>query len=330
MTPVLRMPPVAWDFEKGTPAKSVTSHVDAVMKKLMPAWTGSRAYIDLSLLASDAPVHGVHPLRHILDTATAGGLVLIPLLRPDSSAELIAEAVISPAEGLGIHLEQDAWFSVNPTELSGLLAKLPVGPSDIDVMVDYADGAGAIVRVAADAELRDLATLGAFRSVSIGGSAFPLLNGVAKGTTEFDREDWLIYEQIRSRRAMQNEPTPDFLDHVIQRPDQIEQSIDPRLISISAHLRYTVAEKWLAAKGHLFKGGKVAKPGVPTGGEALIDPLRALQAHPDYAKPIRSQADDWIDAVVARTDTPGAPQKWREWGTVRHIEVTLHQLASLT
>lgn len=328
MTPVLRLPPVAWDFDKGGPSKTETAHIDAVLKRLGPVWNGSRAYIDLSLFASDAPVHGVHPLRHIVATAATEGVTLIPLLRADSSPALVSEAASLANNGLGIHLEQDAWVSVDPTQLPALLRSLRTTPADVDIFVDYQQGTGAIVRVAVDAELAALGVVGSFRSVTVGGSAFPQLTGVAHGTSEFEREDWLTYEDIRSRLADRGGATPDFLDHVIQNPDLIDQQIDPRVLSISATFRYTVDEKWLVAKGHLFKGSKTPRPGIPTGGAALINPLRVLQTHPEYATPVRSQADDWIDAVVAGTDSPGAPQKWREWGTVRHFEVTLHQLAS--
>ncbi|WP_363316512.1 beta family protein [uncultured Microbacterium sp.] len=104
------------------------------------------------------------------------------------------------------------------------------------------------------------------------------------------------------------------------------QQSHPRFISISAAFRYTVTNDYLLAKGELFKG----QGGSGKGGAALITPLDELTRHGEYATPVRSQADDWIEAVVDRTATPGNPGKWREWGTVRHIEVVAFQLSTLT
>ncbi|MFL2002231.1 beta family protein [Microbacterium sp. A1-JK] len=331
VTPVFRIPAREWDYDKGSFSKTETAHVETVTKKLVAAWGGSAGYVDLSLFGSDAAIHGVHPLRYVVETAATGGVNLMPLVRPDSSAAFVTEAAAIQRErsgGVGVHLEEDYWLTVDPSALPALLSSLGVAPSVVDVMVDYRTGSGALVRVAVDGEVNALERLGGFRSITVGGSAFPALTSAARGTSEFDRDDWLTYESVQAVRAGREDSTPDYLDHIIVCPDLIDQQVDPRVLSISAMLRYTVTEKWLIAKGALFKGGK-PRPGVLTGGAALIAPLQVLRTHPDFATPIRTQTDDWIDAVVAGTTTPGNPTKWREWGTLRHIEVTLHQLSTL-
>jgi hypothetical protein len=330
ITPVLRVPAREWDWTKGAFKKTEADHLRTVVEKLIGAWAGGTAYIDLSLLSSDTPVRGQHPLRYAVDTAAAAGVTLIPLARPESSPAFLAEAAGLSAHGYGIHLAQDTWHSVNPAELVGLLTTLKTVPAQVDIMVDFGTSTGPLVRVGVEAELASLGALGSFRSTTVGGSAAPDLRSSPRGVNEYDREDWLLYEDVRTRRASASLPTPDYLDHLIQFPGQMEQQVDPRFMLISAVLRYTVDDKWLVAKGTLYKANSRVKSSAPTGGAALIPALHLLQAHPEYTTPLRTQTDDWIDGVVAGIFSPASPQQWREWGSLRHMEVAVHQLSSRT
>ncbi len=95
-----------------------------------------------------------------------------------------------------------------------------------------------------------------------------------------------------ARLRNRTRPTPDYLDHLIQFPRQMEQQVDPRFMLISAVLRYTVDDKWLVAKWHVVQSKQPCQSSAPTGGAALIPALHLLQAHPEYTTPLRTQTDD--------------------------------------
>lgn len=328
ISPVLRIPERAWDFENARYSKTHEAHITALPDKLAGAWVGGRGYLDLSLLDKDGLVGGRHPVVYLVEECDARNLALVPLVNSASTTSHVAATAAvhrSSGRGAAIQLPQTDWTTIDRAPLSNLMSALSMTAADIDVIVDFEGARGPVTEVALVAELASLRAVGEFRSVTVGGAAFPDLAGVPVGTTEFPRAEWNVYTSVHQKLAQQDLATPDFFDHAVQNPDLIELGIDPRFLSISAQLRYTVADKWLVARGKLFKGRGTTS----MGGAALIPPLGALIRHPEYSTPVRSQADNWIEAVVAGTGTPGAPQKWREWGTVRHLEVAASQLATL-
>lgn len=327
VAPVFRVPERSWDFDNDAYSKSHDDHLRAFAPKIQTAWEGGRGFLDLSLLDSEGDVDGRHPFDYL--ALAASKVSLTPVLSADSSIQSIDAAKRLHANGrggIGILLRQSNWTTVNPQSLQDLMLKVGVSPADVDLFLDYEDLAGALIQVALEAELSALQSLGAFRSITVGGSSFPDLGGAARGITEYDRTEWQVYSELQRKLAQDDRATPDFFDNGIQNVDQIDQNMDPRVLSFSATLRYTVAEKWLIAKGDLFKG----RGGSGLGGAALLAPLSTLRTHPEHGQPIRSLTDDWIDDVIARDKKPGGPQQWREWGTIRHVQVVAHQLANLT
>jgi Beta protein len=59
---------------------------------------------------------------------------------------------------------------------------------------------------------------------------------------------------------------PTFGDYAVAHPDPSRGDVDPKVMSISAGLRYTIDDEWLVAKGGLYK----ATGGRSLGGEAAI------------------------------------------------------------
>ncbi|MFD4958432.1 hypothetical protein [Microbacterium sp. NPDC058389] len=327
--PVFQVAPRAWDYENDRYSKTVPAHLAPLPDKLAAVWGGGAGYADVSMLDSEPIVDGQHPLEWLATKTSDAGVPLTPLVEASSSAAAKAAAASlhgTYKTGVGIRLPQVDWTTVDPARLTTLLIQLSVAPEAVDVFVDFEGAEGAVIEVAVNAEMASLRTLGQFRSITVGGAGFPDVNGVPRGTTEYPRKEWRIYSAVREKIASTGEPIPDFFDNLVLKPDTIELGVDPRFISISAAFRYTVANDYLLAKGELFKG----QGGSGKGGAALIAPLDELTRHAEYATPVRSQADDWIEAVVGGGATPGNPGKWREWATVRHIEVVAFQLSTLT
>lgn len=327
--PVFRVPPRATDFDTGGFSKSLEDHLRPLPAKIADSWASGMAYLDLSLLDSETPIDGLHPFSYFAAEGSRLGITFVPLLTPGSTPEFRDAAIAahrSGGIGIGILAPQDYWLSVDPDWLPGFIALLGLDENEVDLFVDYGRSEGALIEVAVMTELRALEPLGPFRSVTIGGEGFPDLTNVPRGTTEYPRKDWHIYRAVHRKLAAEGASTPEYFDHLILNTDSIELNVDPRFMSISAALRYTVSDQWLLAKGQLFKG----QGGSGQGGAALIDPLIELTRHSEFATPMRSQADDWIESVAGGSGKPGGPQQWREWGTLRHVEVTAAQLASLT
>ncbi|MBX3091632.1 MAG: hypothetical protein KF801_03885 [Cryobacterium sp.] len=327
LKPVLQVPPREWDFELGSYKKTLEEHLRELPKKFHTATKGNAAFLDLSLLDAVTPVFGGrHPLAWFVDEAATHGLELTPLVLPTSHPATVAAAADINARlgrGVGIRLAPAEWTSIAPRVLPRLMTDCGVAHGDVDLFVDVGREFSVLVDQALLAELSNQDGSDVFRSRSIGGAAFPDTAGLAKGLSAFARSDWQLFRDAYRARLRDGAETPDFFDNAIQNPDIEIGTVNPRFLSISGLFRYTVDEDWLVAKGDLFKG----QAGLGVGGAALITPVTLLRAHPQYANPIRTETEDWIDAVIAGTQSPGNPEAWRRWATQRHLSVVVHQLS---
>ncbi|MDQ0895001.1 hypothetical protein QFZ26_002556 [Agromyces ramosus] len=272
---------------------------------------------------SDDAIFGQHPLRWLVEQARMRELDATPVVAPESSMEHVGavnDLDAAYASGAGVRLQPRSWPSVDRAALDGLLEVLVMAEPDIDLFLELGESSGPIAERAAIAEVNAVAAAHDFRSISVGVSAFPDLAGVARGVSEFSRSDLEVFLTVRDEVNVEI----GFADTAIQRADQVDLGVDPKLLTISAVLRYTTADHWLIAKGGLFK----ASGGRSEGGAALVPALDLLVGHSEYRTPFGTEADDWIDQVRASSASPGNPQTWRKWGTLRHLRVTASQLAT--
>lgn len=328
LQPVYQAPPREWDFGRSVFKKSLEAHLQDLPKKLATATRGDIAYIDVSLLDNVLPVFGGrHPMTWLIEEASTHGLTLAPFVGPGSAATTVAAATdahVRLGRPVGLRLPTDDWVTVDPTRIPRLLKMIAVVPGDVDLFIDAGHGFGPLTRSGAIAELSAQDATYSFRSRTLGGAAFPDTQGIAKGLSEIDRQDWTLFREVYRHRVGAGLPAVDFFDNAINNPSVDVGLIDPRILNISAIFRYTTDGQWVVDKGDLFKGNG----GRSRGAEAMVDSLTLLVAHSDYGAPIRTAADDWIDGVVARVNSGGNPEAWRKWATLRHVQVVGHQLAS--
>lgn len=328
ITPVFLIPPRQWDYDAGGFNKGMADHLAPLASKLHDARGSRLSFVDVSLLDSRAPVGGKHPLVRVVEETEGLGLPAIPMSSPGlDGADYAAVAGLHAAYGRGVavRLTQEEWTTIDSTQLASVLSSTGLTMADADIFIDYDDAHGVVIQAAVEREVQALAAAGA-RSITAGGSAFPSVSGSDRGVTEIPRTDWTTFEGLHGRLKRAGSTLPDYFDYLVLDIESLNLAIDPRFMSISAAFRYATSEHWLFAKGALFKG----QGGSGQGGAALPPALLTLQSHPLYGTPVVSQADSWISDVISGAATPGNPTKWREWATVRHIEVTENQLASLT
>jgi len=329
LTPVLIVPPREWNYESEDYGKTLEEHYSGLPSRFTSALGANEAFVDLSLLDSDAPIFGgIHPLVWLVEACAADGTFLTPLVTAASTPAFVAATKYLHDTydiGTGIKLTPAEWLTVDPAPMATLVTALGIGDSRIDLFVDCASTFGPLVHRSLMAELEHQERGRSFRSTTVGAAGFPDTAGLAKGVSEFDRDDWMLYLQVAAARNPLQFELPGFFDNVVQNPDSVEVGVNPRFMSISAMLRYTTDDQWLIAKGDLFKG----PAGRSKGGAALIPALKVLVAHPKYGTPISSKLDTWVAEVLATTSAPGGPQQWRMWATIRHLDVVVTQLSSV-
>jgi hypothetical protein len=327
LMPVLMVPPRDKDFDAGGFKKTLEAHLDGVPAALHSAVKNRAVYLDISLLDSATPVHGVHPMAWLLSECTSLGMNVRPLIRPDASIALISVARahhFATGRGPGISLAAGEWVTSGTSIAQQLFAATRVPVADLDIFLDGGAPPTIPIPMSFDREVDALQALGPFASITVGASSFPDAAKLGRGLIHVNRDDWSLFQAVYGLRAASSKSQVDYFDFVIDNPAFAVGSINPKFLSFNARLRYTANADWIVATGQLFKG----QGGSGLGGAAMIAVLRDLQIETGFRAVRNTPTDDWVDAVIAGSVTPSNAEGWRKHGTTRHLLVTSEQLAS--
>lgn len=331
LTPLLSVAPIAWDWDISAPSKTIDQHLAQLPSNLATALSGSPAFIDLEPAFIDETARmadGSHPLAWMLKEARTAGAALIPVVTPSRDADYLAAARSSATDGLCLRLRTSEWpTALGTPALDGFLSSLGAAPESTDLILDAAEEVAAAPSVALTAlrnEMLALPHAGRWRTVTVSGAGFPKdLTGISKGVTPVDRIDWLTYLQLIATPGLP--VTPRFGDYGVAHPDPT-LDVDPRLVSISASLRYTADDVWLVAKGNLFKGAA----GKGQGGAAMAPVVSAIAAHPQFAGAAHCAGDQWVDDRATGLQSGGGNMTvWRRVATAHHLTHVTEAVAIL-
>lgn len=334
LTPLFVAHPVEWNYEIDAPAKSVAEHAADLGGKLARAYGPRRAYFDPVFLVEDDEWRheDSHPLPTVVNDAEAGGLRLIPVVSIGRHPSYIDSAIQVHREkgsGVCLRLSPGDWPANPPAilKLQGFLTEAGLEPAEVDLVLDASEsGDNELVVGLAFSALSNLPSAGEWRSVTLTSGAFPKdLAGFQKNEiTRFPRSDWQLWSRVRSGAIEEGWRLPTFGDYSVSHPDPI-LALDPRIMSISASLRYTAMEHWVVAKGGLFKG----RGGTGSGGSAAVDVAKMIAGAPEFCGPSYSEGDRWIWQVAEGETNGGNPEKWRRVATNHHLTLVSGALSSL-
>lgn len=209
-----------------------------------------------------------------------------------------------------------SWFRSN-------VALIGQPHKDIDAVIDLGHVGGweaaAVAQAVADI-VQAVINLGPWRHLTLASGAFPKnLAGLAKGTHQLPRVDWALFKAVRTLAAAKGR-VPLFSDYGVNHIDSFEG--DPRLLRMSANIRYTDWQHW-----SVFKAGAVQVYGY----DQYVDLCKLLTALPVFKGAAFSTGDENYDEKATNpAATPGNATTWRRDATNHHIHVVLHQLAKLS
>lgn len=326
IVPMFVAPPVEMDYEAGKPKKSAPEQARKVADLIGGCWVGS-AFLDGHQLLDGGRGGAPHALEAVMRQAAQQGIDLVPVVSvvcSDAYLEAVARVLAPMANPeLCIRMAPSQWPSQDEAPgLSGILKRFGLTPEQVHLMLDLGAAVAAETSVMAGAaELRHLQDLDRWRSVILAGAGMPDQMPTGKGIHEIDRTDWEVYTEVRRRQASNGLREPSFSDYAVAGPNLV-LDIDPRLMSISATIRYTTEDRWLIAKGDLFKG----PGGRSQGGGAAVDAAVSLKAHGLFAVE-HCATEKWVADVAAGAISGGNPTTWRTQGTFHHLVVVTQQLA---
>jgi hypothetical protein len=327
LTPMIEIPPIQWDFENEVPLKSIDAHLEKVVGQLKTSWGTARPiFLDLRLLQPDEKmIGGVHPILALAGEAKEEGVLFVPVtgLRRNSGAtQAVAAAAKLQGNGACIRLEGEDFRDIRvlETELSALVDALGTPPEETDLVLDLGaiGEAATTTALAVTSMISDLPLVARWRTLTVASSSFPEnLSGVSAASSLLaPRADWLAWRGVIDR-ATSLKRIPTFGDYAIAHPDLSD--VDPRIMRMSANLRYTTDENWL-----LLKGRDVRRHGF----DQFYALCKDLVARPEYCGASFSWGDKQISKCATGPLNPGNATTWRKIGTSHHLTFVVRQIAT--
>src|ERR1051325_5130701 len=328
LTPLIEPVPIPYDYANEVPAKTVDEHLANFVSKIALNWGLDPIFFDLDWIPpSETMADGRHPVKFIFDGARTAGLQAIPvtgLNRDTLYQDAVKDAIDSDHRGVCIRLESDDLDDMTSlgAQLDALVAFFGITNNDVDLLVDFSSidpqSAGPM-QIAANSIIATLPSIMDWRTLTFAASAFPpdLSRLAPNSVTPLPRTEWTIWLWLAARRARLRR-LPTFGDYAIANPGWTE--VDPRMMKMSAQIRYTIDTAWL-----VFKARNTKDFGF--GQFKLI--CAALVGRPEYSGASFSWGDNAINDYANPSTGPGNATIWRKIGTNHHATFVVTQIASV-
>jgi Beta protein len=176
-----------------------------------------------------------------------------------------------------------------------------------------------------EAFMNDIPHHDRWRTFTVSASAFPLsMTSVDRHSHALvERTDWIAWRDRLYERRSTLARLPTFSDCAIQHPRGVE-GFDPRIMQVSASIRYTLAERWLLAKGESTRV-RLAKTQFPELAIRLV--YGQFQSH--FRGRNHCEGCVSIKAAADGVTGFGSAGVWRRLGTIHHISTVVEQLRLL-
>ncbi len=319
IAPVIEITDVPWDFQTEDYAKSPEAHLDSFVEAISKKLAGVSFYIDLPESLWDAELEdGTHALARVFSGIRENGLDARPVIGADRPAEYkdVVKAIVeTDNKGLCFRLTPE---KANTENINGLLSLFDVKPSEIDLLIDFGfiTPAPDVFLLAFQGIFGGLPLRTEWRNIIFGATAFPKdLSDVPSGTTNLPRSEWATWKKIHGVAEMRSVR---FADYAISHPEIVV--MDPRIMTMSANIRYTTDEEWM-----VLKGRSVRKHGYGQ----FTEHCEALVKSPAYKGENFSAGDKTIHECSLKKLGSGNATVWRRVGVNHHLSLVHSQIANL-
>lgn len=324
--PLIEIPAVPFDFAAGRHAKTLDKHIETLPERINRSLGQSYFYLETPFFGNnDQTVDERCAMQVLLDGCGALGMRPIPVLSTSSSVDCRNAVKASLGRGqsfcLRLTVEDFAEDAETDVEVDTVLGHLELDSAKgCDLVVDLGElkNDGATSLLLARSVLASLPRRDEWRLIVIAAASFPEdLSGVnSSSSVVIPRREWTLWQALQRKPKLIPENLV-FGDYAISNP--LIRGLDPRIMRMSASIRYTLAESWL-----IIKGRNVGQYGF----DQYFDLCRKLVNRPEYLGRQYSWGDDFIWRCAHDDSGPGNATTWRKVGVNHHITVVQRQLAN--
>ena len=306
--------------------KPLTEHLDTAFKGLAVSVSGySRCFLDAREVAPDGPAAAEAAFQRAVDAE----ITFTPVTGISRQAD-VGAALSHGGLGIALRLSRAEFEQGNlATKLLEFMASHDLAREETDLIVDLGPVDDMIVEgvtAFGAAFLADVPDHPAWRTLTISACGFPPSMGVVERLSYelVSRVDWRAWRDSLHEHRHAIPRVPSFSDCAIQHPRGVE-GFDPRIMQVSASIRYTRPEEWLLIKGEGTRANP-AKLQFP----ALATQLVYGHLRPHFAGPSHCRGCFLIKAAADGAAGMGSAEPWRRVGTAHHITMVVQALESLS
>jgi len=325
-TPLIEVPEIGYDFEKGTRSKTIDQHLAPFTKRVLQKWGRQLCFVDLHLIEhSERMGTGIHPVCFVFDGLRQRMCSAIPVTgldRDDAHQREIRKVVNKSKSGicLRIKIEQAAKGSFK-NDLDSLLSRLKIKSESCDLIIDL--GAPSFIplegfSMAIQRIVSKLPYLNDWRTFTVLSTSFPAtMAGIKKGGEVVTRHEWQLYKMLVADLRKAKLRLPTFGDHAISHPQVLD--MDMRLLRPNATIKFTTDDGWYIVKGNNVKD---------YGYEQFHGLSEQVLGSRHYRDSAFSWGKEYIRKCANRSAKRGNLTKWVQVGTNHHIEKVTRDIAS--
>lgn len=150
------------------------------------------------------------------------------------------------------------------------------------------------------------------------------MGGVERNSySRAERSEWNLWrgELYANRQNLPRLPT--YSDCALQHPKGVE-GFDPRIMQVSAAIRYTLPQDWLLIKGESTRTVPPSKQFPDLATQLVYGFFRR-----DFAGPSHCPGCDSMKAAADDAPGFGSAEAWRRLGTIHHVKSVVDGLNAL-
>lgn len=319
--PLIEIPAIPWDFVNEKPATTIEKQIDSSVKSIIKTWNENlEILIDTYYLEENLNSKGDKTLNSIVEKLFKEKINAVPVLNVYSSDELLDSLIYDKTICIRVAFNEQELFDIN-IEIERIIKKLKIKHSQVYLLLDmgFIDQSQThMAKIASTSFYTSINKIIEFKEIFFAATSFPINLSSCKtnSITKIDRIEIIINDHFN------NSPTrikriPKFSDYCVSNPE-IEE-IDPRLMTMSASIRYTVDDAW-----YIFKAASVKKYSF----EQFYDLAKEITSSTLYYGEDFSWGDKLINEKSKRQGGTGNPTTWRQIATNHHLTLMITNLSS--
>ena len=323
ISPLFEIPSIPWNYEDDAEGKSIDSHLEKMGKKIFDAIGDTPFFVDSRYIDGDRTMeNGLHHMEYLFQDFRDRQLHAIPVIT--LSKMIVYQTVVKKIQNLdrnGICLRielSDLTKKDFNIELTSFLESMEVEFDNVDLLIDLKnikDEDQDLLLLTLESVINiKLPNLDQWRNLIVSGTSFPEnLSQIGANTVDrINRIEWNLFNDLLGNGLKR---IPIYSDYTVANTEITE--MDPRIITMSASLRYTHENYWLIVRGRSVK---------THGWEQYYNLCSDLLKRPEYMGVDFSWGDFYIQECAHRKVGTGNATTWRKVGTNHHIEYVLNQL----